>query len=174
MTQSGHHSNCEHWRGVEVKLRRYFDASVLANVSAAILVGLSVSSVSLAETPVYEFRGFDSNSTCDDVRDREIRHGGELSSYEKKDGARLWAYYIDSYLFGFDTTIVISCGSNRHATSIRYQVVYCLSPRVFPVFTFNDANSQTVVLQQIACQYLVNHTVWKLGLYFLDRRAETI
>ncbi len=107
-----------------MKLRRYFDASVLANATAAILVGLSVSSASLAETPIYEFRGFDSNSTCDDVKDREIRHGGKLSSYEKKDGARLWAYFIDSNLFGFDTTIVVSCGSNRHATSIRYLIAY--------------------------------------------------
>jgi hypothetical protein len=107
-----------------LKLRRFVDGSVLANVSAAILVGLSVSSVSLAETPIYEFRGFDSNSTCDDIKDREIRHGGQLSSYEKKEGSRLWAYYIDSYLFGFDTSIIVTCGSNRHATSIGYRVIY--------------------------------------------------
>ena len=107
-----------------MKLRRYFDPPVLAIVAAAILVGLSVSSASLAEAPIYEFRGFDSNSTCEDVKDREISDGGLLSSYEKKEGARLWAYYINSNLLGFDTIIEISCGSNRHATSIRYQVVY--------------------------------------------------
>jgi hypothetical protein len=31
-------------------------------------------------------------------------------------------YHIEAQLFGFDTTVVISCGSDRHPTSIRYNL----------------------------------------------------
>lgn len=107
-----------------MKSRRNFDGSVQSNTATAIVVGLLVGVASWADTPVYEFRGFDSNSTCDNVKDREIRNGGKLSSYEKRGDARLWAYYIDSSMFGFDTTIVVACGSNRDATSIHYEIAY--------------------------------------------------
>ena len=35
---------------------------------------------------------------------------------------RLWAYYIEAQLFGFDTTLAVSCGPNRNPASIRYNL----------------------------------------------------
>ena len=107
-----------------MKLRRFLVGSALAKLSAAHLAVLSASSVSLADEPIYQFRGFDSNSSCDQIRDREISHGGRLMSYEKKDGSRLWAYYLDSHLFGYETSVIVTCGPNRHATSIGYRVAH--------------------------------------------------
>lgn len=103
-------------------MRTSTDASFFLNVSASILVGLCLSCDSLADTPIYQFRGFNSNSTCDNVKGHEVNRGGRLLSYSKKDSMRLWAYYIEAQLFGFDTTLVVSCGPNRHPTSIRYNL----------------------------------------------------
>ncbi len=103
-------------------MRTSTDVSFFLNVSASILVGLCLSFASLADAPTYQFRGFDSNSTCDDVKGHEVNRGGRLLSYSKKDGMRLWAYYIEAQFFGFDTTLVVSCGPNRHPTSIRYNL----------------------------------------------------
>ncbi len=103
-------------------MRISIDTPFLVNVPVSILVGLCLSFASLADTPTYQFRGFDSNSTCDNVKDHEVNRGGQLLSYSKEDGMRLWAYYIDAQLFGFDTSLVVSCGPNRHPTSIRYNL----------------------------------------------------
>ena len=98
------------------------DLSFFVKAPVSILVGLCLSFASLADTPTYQFRGFDSDSTCDNVKDHEVNRGGRLLSDSNKDSMRLSAYDIEAQLFGFDTTLTVSCGPDRHPTSIRYNL----------------------------------------------------
>ena len=92
------------------------------SVLVLILVGLCLSFAALADASTYQFRGFDSDSTCDDVKDHEVSRGGRLLSHLNEEGKRPSKYHIEAQLFGFDTTLVISCGPDRHPTSIRYNL----------------------------------------------------
>ena len=98
------------------------DLSFFVKVPVSILVGLCLSFASLADAPTYEFREFDSYSTCDNVKDHEVKRGGRLLGHSNEDGLRLSAYDIEAQLFGFDTTLTVSCGPDRHPTSIRYNL----------------------------------------------------
>ena len=92
------------------------------SVPVLISVGLCLSFVSLADAPTYQFRGFDSDSTCENVKDHEVDLGGRLLSSSEEDGTSLSAYRIEAQLYGFDTTLVVSCGPDGHPTSIRYNL----------------------------------------------------
>jgi hypothetical protein len=91
-------------------------------VPVSVFVGFCISFASLADAPTYQFRGFDSESTCDGVKDKEVDRGGKLLSYSNADGMQMLAYHIEAQLYGFNTTLVLTCGSDGYPTSIRYDL----------------------------------------------------
>ena len=68
----------------------------------------------------YKFRGYDSQSSCEEVKNAELRRGGTGAESAKEGGGRI--YRMDSDVYGFDTNIRIRCDAMGNTSFVSYVV----------------------------------------------------